>query len=88
MDIKFTGYERVLSGEELKRPQGLTVDEAGNILLCDSRNNSLKVISPDGKVITDVMQLGPEKIEQPLDVVMMKGGFVALLDLNGRVRVF
>lgn len=94
IDINFTRYEKVLTPRDLKRPQGVTVDEAGNILVCDSRNDCIKVLSPDGKIITSIDKLGifgdhkDTKFQLPLDITLLKGGFLGVLDMNGRIRVF
>ena len=87
--IDFRSYEKFVEEDTLKRPQGITVDDCGNILVCDSRNNSVKVISKEGKMIKEIRCVGSKgALELPLDIEIMKGGYVALLDMNGRVRLF
>jgi tripartite motif-containing protein 71 len=69
------------------RPSGLEVDDSGNLLVAESRGNSVTVFSPNGTFLHRISAIGGTGLELPTDVTRMKAGFIAILDLNGRVRV-
>lgn len=80
---------RVIGELDLCRPSGIQVDLAGNLLVTDSRHNALKIFRPDGTLLQSITRIGPDvKLDLPLDVTVSAAGFIALLDLNGRVSVF
>ncbi|CAG7838060.1 unnamed protein product [Allacma fusca] len=84
LPLDLSSCKKILTSDHLRRPQGIAVNDAGNILLCDSKNNSIKVISESGKILQEFYQLGKvAPMEVPLDIEVMAGGYIALLDLNG-----
>ncbi|OXA53179.1 hypothetical protein Fcan01_12653 [Folsomia candida] len=80
----------------LYRPSGLQVDEAGNLIVADTRNNVLRVFTPTGiliRTITTVHGLlyanANTRLSAPTDVAILpKTGFIAALDNDGRITVF
>jgi hypothetical protein len=89
LDINFTSCQTLLSADKLKRPQGIAMDHAGNILLCDSKHNSIKLVNAtDGSIIADIQALGNSSFDLPVDIACMKGGHLAVLDMNGRIQIF
>ena len=76
-----------LIGGDLRRPSGLAVDDTGNLLVADNRNDAIKVFSPDGHFVHSITTLGHLKIELPTDIAMGKAGFIAIADCNGRISI-
>ncbi|OXA52489.1 protein lin-41 [Folsomia candida] len=80
----------------LYRPSGLQVDEAGNLIVADTRNNVLRVFTPTGILIRTITTIhGPlyananTSLSAPTDVAILpKTGFIAALDNDGRITVF
>jgi len=75
----------------LNRPSGISVDPAGNIIVCDTRRSSLRIIPKNarhGQGVREIKFTGRRQIESPLDVICMPNGFVGLLDRNGRITIF
>ncbi|OXA52841.1 hypothetical protein Fcan01_12648 [Folsomia candida] len=80
----------------LYRPSGLQVDEAGNLIVADTRNNVLRVFTPTGILIRTITTIhGPlyananTSLSTPTDVAILpKSGFIAALDNDGRITVF
>lgn len=87
LDINFTSCLSLMQPGTLKRPSGITVDDVGNLIICDSKHNTIKIFKPDGQLIKRLDFIGNSGMDLPLDVTMMKTGFIAILDLNGRVRI-
>jgi len=83
----FVGFVPLTPPGILYRPSGIAVDDAGNILVCDTRHNSLRIFSPDGRLRSQVDSIGPSPLSLPFDVTLMKAGALALLDNNGRITI-
>jgi DNA-binding beta-propeller fold protein YncE len=89
LDIMFENFRPLTQPGILHRPSGLTVDDAGNIIVCDNRNNCLKIFGPDGRHLHNVFSFGSSSpLRDPVDITLMKSGSLAILDNNGRVSVF
>ncbi|XP_035705945.1 E3 ubiquitin-protein ligase TRIM71-like isoform X1 [Folsomia candida] len=78
--MKFIGPKAQLS-----RLQGLTVDELGNMIVCDSRKNCVRIFSEAGSQYQIVNSVGWNKISMPVDACIMRDGVVAILCLNGNI---
>jgi DNA-binding beta-propeller fold protein YncE len=87
LDINFTTCTPLVEPGFLRRPSGIAVDDVGNIIVCDSKNNSVKMFLPNGQLIGRLDRIGTSRMDLPLDVTLMKTGFLAILDFNGRVRI-
>ena len=87
-NIELTEKETIIATGILNRPQGLAIDTAGNLLVCDSRNNCIRVSDTNGKILCTIDTTGREDLLMPLDVAILKGGKVAVLDDYGRFRIF
>ncbi|OXA53070.1 hypothetical protein Fcan01_12620 [Folsomia candida] len=80
----------------LYRPSGLGVDEAGNLIVADTKNNALRVVAPNGVLLRTITVIGSPPhakaniyLKLPTDVAILpKKGFIAALDDKGRVTVF
>lgn len=76
---------------QLSNPGGTTVDQCGNILVCDTGNNRVQVFDKDGKFVS---RFGEEDLFMtPLDIYMKPNKEIAVLDgsvMSGwsRVQVF
>jgi DNA-binding beta-propeller fold protein YncE len=88
LDVGLQTCQPLVAPGLLRRPNGLAVDAVGQLLVADTRNNRLVVFSPDGRLLSSLDSLGPSSpLDQPLDIAVMKAGFFAVLDLNGRVSI-
>lgn len=70
-------------------PRGLTVDNAGNILIADSNNNRLQKFSPTGAFISLIGTpgTGPGQFQQPGGVAVDSNGNIYVADVsNHRVQ--
>jgi len=90
VDINFRRMDIIVDETaRLYRPSGMDVDAQGNLLVCDTRNNRIRIFRPDGRPAgPPIDRVGGTGFELPLDLAVMRGGFIAALDLNGRIRVF
>jgi len=88
VDVHFQRFFPLVTAGVLFRPSGLAVDDAGNLLVCDTRHNAIKIFRPDGQLLHQLDSIGSSRLNQPTDIALLKTGFLALLDLNGRVTVF
>ena len=89
VDINFRHMEVIVDETaRLYRPSGIDVDAQGNLLVCDTRNNRIRTFRPDGRPTGSLDRVGETGFELPLDLAVMRGGFIAALDLNGRIRLF
>lgn len=76
-----------LVSKDLRRPSGIAVDDSGNILVADTRNNAVKVFSPDGDLLHSIKRLDYVQLDLPTDIAVCKAGFVGIADFNGRISV-
>ncbi|OXA55130.1 hypothetical protein Fcan01_11060 [Folsomia candida] len=67
------------------RLQGVTVDEMGNILTCDSRHDCLRVSSEDGTLLHTLRHVGKNRLGVPVDACITRDGHVATLTLKGEI---
>lgn len=88
LDINCTRLEVIVEQGELFRPSGIDVDAAGNLIVCDNRHNSVKIFRPDGQLLGPIKSVGCDPFDLPLDVAVFPAGYLAVLDLSGRVRIF
>ncbi|XP_021954400.1 E3 ubiquitin-protein ligase TRIM71 [Folsomia candida] len=79
----------------LHRPSGLAVDEAGNLIVADTRNDVLRVFTPNGDLLRSITTIITDplnaniRFKLPTDLAIFpKKGLVATLDNKGRVTVF
>jgi len=80
--------KKLIPDGNLSRPQGITVDAVGNLLVCDSRHNNIRVVSPEGDLLSTLDSIAAKPIQTPVDVTVMRGGRVAIVEYDGKVRVF
>ena len=88
LNVEFTTKRMLTAPGSLLRPQGLTLDEAGNILIADSKNNCIRVVSPCGSQVCIIDGTGIDGFDMPMDVAVLNGGRVAVTDAERRFRIF
>ncbi|CAL8105691.1 unnamed protein product [Orchesella dallaii] len=77
----------VVPARQLCRPQGITVDDVGNLLIADSKNNCIRQVSPKGDLLSNVTNVLDHPIQFPMNVTTLAGGYVAVLDGSGKISI-
>lgn len=73
------------------RPNGVAVDEEGNIIIADSRNDRIQIFTSSGRFIKSfgAKGLGPGEFDRPSGVCVSSDGLIIVVDFgNNRVQVF
>ncbi|XP_015774193.1 PREDICTED: E3 ubiquitin-protein ligase TRIM71-like [Acropora digitifera] len=76
---------------EFKSPRFLSVDKAGQLLVCDSWNYRVQVFKPNGEFVTKFGASGTEKgkLDKPMSTAVLSDGRVIVTEFgNYRVQVF
>lgn len=69
--------------DDFNNPQGMAVDKAGRVYICDLDNGRVKLYSPDGKLLGKLAVQQPEQI-----AVHPASGEIYLLCRNGKLMKF
>ncbi|CAL8119485.1 unnamed protein product [Orchesella dallaii] len=77
----------VSPARQLCRPQRITVDDVGNLLIADSKNNCIRQVSPKGDLLSNVTKVVDHPIQFPMNVTTLAGGYVAVLDGSGMLSI-
>lgn len=67
------------------RPQGLTIDEFENLLVCDSKKKAVRVMTNEGVMLSTVHRIGRTQLQYPVDACTLVGGKIAVLGINGQI---
>ena len=73
------------------RPQGVTVDLEGNILVSEGRNNRVQIFRPDGSFLAKFGSLGSGSAEfdRPSGICVTPDGYIVVVDFgNNRIMFF
>ena len=73
------------------RPNGVAVDEEGNIIVADSRNDRIQVFSSSGTFLTRFGGKGtaPGEFDRPSGICISPEGIIIVVDFgNNRVQMF
>ena len=73
------------------RPNGVAVDEEGNIIVADSRNDRVQVFSHSGRFISKfgVKGTGPGEFDRPSGICVSPEGAIIVIDFgNNRVQIY
>jgi tripartite motif-containing protein 71 len=73
------------------RPQGVVVDQEGNIIVTDSRNHRIQVFQPNGNFLCKfgAPGTGPGQMDRPSGICLTPEGLVIVVDFgNNRVQIF
>ena len=74
-------------GQHLIDPCSVSVRDDGHMIVCDSGDNSVKVLSPDGTGLVQSFK-GPHASDYPASVVYHEDKFFVLYDSHNYVKVF
>ena len=73
------------------RPNGVAVDEEGNIIVADSHNDRVQVFTSSGVFITKFGLKGtsPGEFDRPSGICISPDGAIIVVDFgNNRVQIF
>ncbi len=85
------GPERGLAPGQFNRPEGLSMDPDGNILVADSCNHRVQILSPDGTWLKTLGGAGSElgQMSFPYDVRCDAEGHLFVCEFgNSRIQIF
>ncbi len=83
--------EARLGSGQLNNPRGMTLDRDGNVLVADSANHRIVVLSQDGALVRTIGSLGngPGQLNEPSGVAVDDEGNIYVADTwNARVAKF
>ena len=79
-------FIKVIS-QRLINPSSVSVRDDGHMILCDSGDKSVKVLSPDGTGLVQSFK-GPHSLDYPTSAVYHENKFFVLYNLHNYVTVF
>ena len=88
--FSFSSYQGTEDGM-FTRPNGVAVDEEGNIIVADSRNDRIQVFSSSGTFLTKfgVKGTAPGEFDRPSGICISPEGIIIVVDFgNNRVQMF
>jgi len=88
-DLSKAKFIQLYPEDLLKYPQGVAVDKVGNILICDSGHNCVRVVTKNGVLLSTRSGLGCNGIEDgPLGITTTNDGSVIAVSKDERLFVF
>jgi hypothetical protein len=85
IEIKPDRSTRVIANEVVRRPAGITSDPAGQIAVLDSRDDTVVLVAPNGRV-RDRVSTASVGVSRPVAIVLGPDGALDVLDAaSGRV---
>lgn len=76
-----SGYEKDdYNTGEFVGSNGLTMDAAGNVIICEHRNGRVGKLTPDGKYSIVVAKFGSKRLNSPNDAVVKSNGDIYFTD--------
>ena len=73
------------------RPQGVCVDQEGNIIVADSRNHRIQIFQPNGNFLCSFGSHGHAlgHLDRPSGICVTPDGLIVVVDFgNNRIQVF
>lgn len=71
---------------ELYWPRGMCVDAHDNIIIADTQNNRIQLLSPQGS--WTILEATQQQMHSPTDVAVTSEGLLVVLEKNGNVLAF
>ncbi|CAL8102380.1 unnamed protein product [Orchesella dallaii] len=81
-------HHKMIPDGKLCRPQGITVDGIGNLLIADTNNHYVRHVTPKSDLISNISNVHKCSIEFPMNVTTVAGRYVAALHGNGKISIF
>ena len=73
---------------EFKNPTNICMDGEGHVVVTDSNNSRIQVLTKDGKLVFKFGDSGSEKLHQPTGCVYHKNMFIVSDSFNHNLKVF
>ena len=83
-------FATVHNGEVLREPRGIALDSQGNLIVCDTGNKCVQLISPNGNILKSI---GQGRLPKPFDCLYfedkifvsdLKAHLIKVYNSNGR----
>ena len=84
------GKKGIADGE-FNKPDGLSMDKAGHLMVCDSLNHRIQVFDLSGKFVAKFGTKGSRmgEFNEPVSVAVLSDGKIVVTDLrNSRIQIF
>ena len=69
-------FATVHNGEVLREPWGIALDSQGNLIVCDTGNKCVQLISPNGNILKSI---GQGRLPKPFDCLTLKIKYLSLI---------
>ncbi len=85
--LNFMSYHRTAPECEFHQLHGLAFDEFSTLLVADSEHNCVCQMTLCGKLLGKIRRVGQNLLQNPVNVVIMEGGSVAVLEASGKLYI-
>jgi len=88
-DVEFKHRCRVVvQMDQLNRPQSVHVDATGQLFVTSASDNTVKVFDAwKGDKLYEISRIGGTPLELPLNAVSLHGGYLAILEMTGKINI-
>jgi len=89
IDVDFKHRCRVVvTMDQLNRPQSIHVDNTGQLFVTSATDNVVKVFDAwNGNFLYDISSIGGVAVDLPLNAVSLHGGYLAILEMTGKINI-
>ncbi|CAL8104798.1 unnamed protein product [Orchesella dallaii] len=80
---------KVVDRKVLRRPQGIVSDPHANLLVADSKNNCVRILSDEGHLVSGVYEVSSQPLIYPVNLTLLAGGEkLVVLDGLAKLHIF
>ena len=91
VDTLGTPYQRGNNNTQFNYPEGVALNDNGNIIVADEYNNRVQMFSYNGKYVRTIGSKGtnPAQLQQPQGIAITADGYIIVAESgNNRVSMF